>query len=167
MIAKLFPLDKNYILRQAQSAMLEQGIGLMKEEIIRSYVAYFNPLQLPESTYTTIITREEVPEASLSLLYAQLSGIYRLRFGSNQLELLFDGRSHFEKFQDDWTAALRLWMRQLGQDPAFIKSCLRLSFLYEHEQQAIWAENQAKRLINTFFEVKIIKRKGELKLLKA
>ena len=115
MIEKLFPLDKNYILRQAQTSLEEQLIDRMIFELKRSYTFLYNPLQLMDHTYAKILDTFEFPKDRVRLIYRQLCGIYRYRHGDNQLELLFDGRTHFEKFQEDWSEAFVGYIQQLGQ----------------------------------------------------
>ncbi len=44
MIQKLFPLDKNYILRQAQSVLEEELLDRMVVELKASYTQLYNPL---------------------------------------------------------------------------------------------------------------------------
>ena len=100
MIQKLFPLDKNYILRQAQTVMEEELLDQMVVELKASYTQLYNPLQLMDHTYRSILERNEFPRERIRVIYRQLCGIYRFRHGDNQLELLFDGRTHFEKFQE-------------------------------------------------------------------
>lgn len=164
MIQKLFPLDKNYILRQAQSAKEEELIGLMVTELKKSYTFLYNPLQIMDDTYFRIMNSTEFPVNRIKIIYRQLCGIYRYHNGNNQLEFLFDGRTHFEKFQDDWTLALINYLRQLGQHEQYIKTMLRMTVLYDTEPRALWAENNCKSFINHFFDLKIIKRQGELRL---
>jgi hypothetical protein len=164
MIQKLFPLDKNYILRQAQSVMEEELLDQMVVELKASYTQLYNPLQLMDQTYRLILERNEFPRERIRLIYRQLCGIYRYRHGDNQLELLFDGRTHFEKFQEDWTSSLLGYVRQLGQHEPYVKTLLRMTLLYDTESRAEWAENNCKAFINQFFELKVIKRQGELLL---
>jgi hypothetical protein len=164
MIQKLFPLDKNYILRQAQSVMEEELLDQMVVELKASYTQLYNPLQLMDQTYRLILERKEFPRERIRLIYRQLCGIYRYRHGDNQLELLFDGRTHFEKFQEDWTSSLLGYVRQLGQHEPYVKTLLRMTLLYDTESRAEWAENNCKAFINQFFELKVIKRQGELLL---
>jgi hypothetical protein len=164
MIQKLFPLDKNYILRQAQSQLEDDMIDLMVFELRKSYTQLYNPLMLMDKTYSQILDCFEFPKERTRLIYRQLCGIYRYKNRDNQLELLFDGRTHLEKFRDDWTAQLQLWCRELGQHEQYIKTLLRMTLLYDGEGRAAWAENHCKAFINQHFELKIVKRKGELKL---
>lgn len=162
MIGKLFPLDKNYILRQAQFALEDDLLDQMIYELRRSYTQLYNPLQLMDQTYFTILNTCEFPKDHIQLIYRQLCGIYRFQNRENQLELLFDGRSHFDKFKEDWEAEFIAWIKELGQHGQYIKSMLRMSLLFDTESRGLWAENHCKAFINHYFDLKIIKRQGEL-----
>jgi hypothetical protein len=164
MIQKLFLLDKNYILRQAQTSAEEEGIALMVAELKHAYTLLYNPLQLMDDTYVQILSTNAFPKDSITVIYRQLSGIYRYRFGSNQLEILFDGRTHLEKYREDWLDQLREWIRELGMQEPYVKTMLRMSLLYDTESRAVFAENRCKSLINDYFSLKIVKRKGDLVL---
>lgn len=166
MIQKLFPLDKNYILRQAQSVMEEEMLDLMVFELKRSYTQLYNPLMLMDPTFEIILDSHHFPKERLRMIYRQLCGVYRYKHGDNQLELLFDGRSHVQKFKEDWYHQLSFWLREMGQYEPFVKNMLRITLLYDTDTRADWSENQCKAFINHFFELKIVKRKGELKLMK-
>jgi hypothetical protein len=78
--------------------------------------------------------------------------------------LLFDGRTHLEKFQEDWSLQLIEWVHELGYHEQYVKTMLRMTLLFDTESRAEWSENHCKFFINEYFELKIIKRKGELKL---
>ena len=164
MIQKLFPLDKNYILRQAQSVLEEELIDRMIFELKRSYTSLYNPLQLMDTTYAQILDTFEFPRERARLIYRQLSGIYRYKHGDNQLEMLFDGRTHLEKFQEDWSAAFIAYVSELGVYEQYVKTMLRMTLLFDTESRAEWAENHCKALINQHFELKVVKRHGELRL---
>ncbi|MEB2776525.1 hypothetical protein SYJ56_14475 [Algoriphagus sp. D3-2-R+10] len=164
MIQKLFPLDKNYILRQAQSVLEEELIDRMVFELKRSYTSLYNPLQLMDETYAQILDTFEFPRERVRLIYRQLCGIYRYKHGDNQLEMLFDGRTHLEKFQEDWCAAFIVYVSQLGIYEQYVKTMLRMTLLFDTESRAEWAENHCKAFINSYFELKVIKRQGELRL---
>ncbi|SFT75904.1 hypothetical protein SAMN04489724_2062 [Algoriphagus locisalis] len=162
MIQKLFPLDKNYILRQAQSVLEEELIDRMVFELKRSYTALYNPLQLMDETYAQILDTFIFPRERVRLIYRQLCGIYRFKHGDNQLEMLFDGRTHLEKFQEDWSAAFLRYVRELGIYEQYVKTMLRMTLLFDTESRAEWAENHCKAFINQYFELKVVKRHGEL-----
>lgn len=164
MIEKLFPLDKNYILRQAQSSLEEKLIDTMVLELKRSYTILYNPLGLMDNTYSQIIDTLDFPKEWVKVIYHQLCGIYRVKYGSNQLELVFDGRSHLDKYKDDWALHFVSWVRELGQHESYVKTMLRMTVLFDSPSRANFSENRCKSFINDHFELKIIKRKGELKL---
>jgi hypothetical protein len=164
MIQKLFPLDKNYILRQAQSILEEQMLEVMVFELKKSYTQLYNPLMLMDETFGKILDSFEYPTDRLRMIYRQLCGIYRFKNKDNQLELLFDGRTHLEKFQEDWSLQLIQWVNELGYHEQYVKTMLRMTLLFDTESRAEWSENHCKFFINQYFELKIIKRKGELKL---
>lgn len=136
----------------------------MVAELKHSYTYLYNPLQLMDHTYSTILGTFEFPRERIRMIYRQLCGVYRFRHGDNQLELLFDGRSHFDKFKEDWEAGFISWVRELGQHEQYVKTLLRMTLLYDTESRAEWAENHCKAFINQYFELKVIKRQGELKL---
>ena len=164
MIQKLFPLDKNYILRQAQSMLEEELLDRMVFELKRSYTSLYNPLQLMDTTYAQILDTFDFPRDRARLIYRQLCGIYRYKHGDNQLEMLFDGRTHLEKFQEDWCAAFLVYVGELGCYEQYVKTMLRMTILFDTESRAEWAENHCKAFINQHFECKVVKRQGELHL---
>ncbi len=164
MIQKLFPLDKNYILRQAQSELEEELIDRMVFELKRSYTLLYNPLRLMDQTFIQILDTFTFPRERAKLIYRQLCGIYRYKHGDNQLEMLFDGRTHLDKFKEDWSAALVSYVQELGIYEQYVKTMLRMTLLYDTESRAEWAENHCKAFINQYFELKVVKRHGELKL---
>ncbi|EMS34569.1 hypothetical protein C943_03789 [Mariniradius saccharolyticus AK6] len=164
MIQKLFPLDKNYILRQAQSLLEERMLEMMVFELKRSYTQLYNPLMLMDEVFGKILDTYDYPTDRLRVIYRQLCGIYRYQHKNNQLELLFDGRTHLEKFQDDWVTQFSAWLRELGQHEQYVKTMLRMTILYDTDSRAEWAENHCKFFVNQYFDLKIIKRKGELRL---
>lgn len=164
MLQKLFPLDKNVIFRQAQYLLEEQMLELMVEELIEAYTIWYNPLELMDDTYLLILGHNPFPKNRIRIIYSQLCGIYRYQHASNQLELLFDGRTHLERYQDDWEKQFLKWLRTLGKHESYIKTMLRMTLLYDTESRAEFAENRCKRFINEYFGVRVIKRKGQLKI---
>ncbi|WP_268033508.1 hypothetical protein [Algoriphagus sp. PAP.12] len=164
MIEKLFPLDKNYILRQAQFVMEEELLEQMVYELKRSYTFLYNPLQLMDETYAKILDTNEYPVERIRMIYRQLCGVYRYKHGDNQLELLFDGRSHFDKFKEEWEKNFIRYIQDLGQHEQYVKTMLRMTILFDTESRAEWSENHCKAFINQYFDLKVVKRQGELKL---
>src|SRR5690606_31079499 len=120
--------------------------------------------QLMDTTYAQILDTFDFPRDRARLIYRQLSGIYRYKHGDNQLEMLFDGRTHLEKFQEDWSAAFIAYLRELGIYEQYVKTMLRMTILLQTESRAESAENHCQAFINQHFGCKVVKRQGELSL---
>ncbi len=164
MLQKLFPLDKNHIFRQAQSLLEERLLDLMVDELKIAYTMWYNPLGLMDDTYVQILNIRSFPKDRIRVIYEQLCGIYRYRYASNQLEFLFDGRSHLEKYQEEWEGQFLVWVKELGKQEAYVKTMLRMTLLFDTDSRAEFSENRCKSFINEYFGVKVIKRKGQLKI---
>lgn len=164
MLQKLFPLDKNIIFRQAQAALEDRLLDVMVMELKEAYRYWYNPLGLVDDTYAEILAKSKFPRERIKVIYEQLCGIYRYRYGSNQLEFIFDGKSHREKYEDDWSNHFVQWCRELGRHESYVKPMLRMTLLYDTESRAGFAENRCKGFINAYFGIKVIKRNGRLKI---
>ena len=164
MVEKLFPLDKNYLFRQAQADLEEELLELMVAELKNAYSLWYNPLGIMDDTSIRIFNEKEFPQNRITIIYAQLCGIYRYHYTDNQLELLFDGRSHLEKYREDWVQQFKIWTKVLGTHPRYVRPMLRMTVLFDTDSRAEFAENRCKSFINEHFGIKIIKRKGVLKI---
>ncbi|WP_026135533.1 hypothetical protein [Nafulsella turpanensis] len=163
MVQRFFKLDKNYILKEAQQSvrqeLLQQMVAFVKEEYLRQS----NPLGLIDDTVRTIQQAEEPSTRQLHDFYHILAGIYRYRHGSNQLELLFDGASHFEKYQQEWCSIFTEWYRQFCQKPGFIKAVLEVSVFYPKDRKGQLAEARMRAFLSQQFnDLRIHKRYGIL-----
>ena len=162
MIRKFFPLDKNYLLEEAQLAqqhpLLLSLIGKVKTEYNRRN----NPLGI-EDAFTRKIN-SYVPDAmeELSRFYLTLAGVYRFRFGDNQLEMLWDGESHLEKYTREWAATFDRWTTQLCAREQFAQAVLDLTVFRPKFGDVVFAENRMNFVMRDFFELKIHKSKGIL-----
>ena len=157
---KLFPLDKNYILKEAQIATELQLLNKLVQEVISSYLFYCNPLGLEDDTVLKIKNSRHFKTAMLKDFYEILAGIYRYKFGSNQLELLFDGKDHFVKYQEDWSETFMDWIRDFSKDENFLKAILEVTIFYPEERKALLAGNRLKAYISQHLYIKVYKYKG-------
>ena len=130
MIQKLFPLDKNYILKEAQLITKQSLLETLVKEVKKCYLFQCNPLGLVDDTVLKITRTDEYSLLLLEDFYEHLAGIYRFKFGANQLEFLFDGRTHFEKYQEDWTAAFIQWVALFCKEENFLKAVLEATILF-------------------------------------
>jgi hypothetical protein len=159
-IRKFFPLDKNYLLEEAQLSLREYLLFTLIEKAKLHYERHHNPLQLRDAFSLKI--RNYRPKNSKPLwgFYQSLAGIYRFKFGHNQLELLWDGRSHYEKYQLEWAEIFKQWTDQFCGREQFVQAVLDLTVFLPENRQAQLAENRMNFVMLHFFDLKIHKSRG-------
>jgi hypothetical protein len=157
---RFFPFDKNYLLQNAQVELKDSLMNQMVEIVKEIYLLRFNPLGLKDKSVEKILSTKEYHFDELSIFYDELAGYYRYRYSSNQLELLFDGRDHQEKYQDDWTMAFRSWIVEFSKSRNFLKAILETAIFFPDEKQSQLAYSRLKNYISDHFGVKIYKHKG-------
>lgn len=164
MIQKYFPLDKNYILEQAQLDHEERLIVYLIDFAKKFYLDQFNPLGLEDDTVKQIKAHKTEYTDRLVEFYRNLAGVYRYKHGNNQLEFLFDGKDHYDKYTADWVATYEEWLVDFCLRPNFLKAVLELTVFYPEGRKAELAENRMKAFIHQHFELKIYKYKGIVKM---
>jgi hypothetical protein len=159
-IRKFFPLDKNYLLEEAQLSLQNDLLTRLIERVKDEYELRHNPLGIIDS-YTERI-QKYIPGSTQSLhnFYQNLAGVYRYKFGNSQLEFVWDGRDHFEKYKIDWTETFDRWTKEFCQEELFLSAVLDLSVFLPDNQQTHLAENRMNHFILRQFELKINKSRG-------
>jgi hypothetical protein len=159
-IRKFFPLDKNYLLEEAQLALQDELLTQLIDTVRIQYELRHNPLGIVDSFSERI--QKYVPKnvKPLHIFYQNLAGVYRYKFGDSQLEFVWDGRDHFEKYKLDWTETFRKWTAQFCQQELFINAVLDLSVFLPDNRQAQLAENRMNHFILRQFDLKIHKSRG-------
>lgn len=156
----LFPQDKNYILKEVQAdkqtELLERLTLLVKNE----YLTRFNPLDLEDDTIRAIKGCKEFNIELLGSFYWELAGVFRYKAGSNQLEFLFSGKSHFDKYLDDWTETFELWIEDFLCSPYFIRAILEMTIISPGNRAAWLAKDRLKVYISQYFNLKVYKYRG-------
>lgn len=157
---RFFPFDKNYLLENAQMELKDSLMNQMVEIVKDIYLLRYNPLGLKDKSIEKILSTESYNFEDLSTFYDELAGLYRYKFSSNQLELLFDGRDHHDKYQEDWADALRNWIVELSKSKNFLKAVLETAIFYTDNKQSQLAYSRLKNYISEHFGIKIYKHKG-------
>jgi hypothetical protein len=157
---KLFKYDRNYILKDAQSKLQRRLLKLMIETVKDYYLKKYNPLGLEDDAILKIKHTNKYSLQHFDDFYWHLAGVYRYQNTENQLEILFDGTSHFEKFGHEWAQAFSQWIRDFCHKEAFIKAVLEASVFYSTDRKGYLAFSRLKNFLINHFEVKIYKRKG-------
>ena len=160
MVHRFFKFDKNYILKEAQEAVREELLQQMIAVVKRTYLVQNNPLGLVDDTVQIIQDSVHPSTRKLHDFYHILAGIYRFKHGSNQLELLFDGASHFEKYKKEWTQAFTDWYNLFCHKPTFIRAVLEVTVFYPKHRKGQLAEARMRAFLSQHFALRIHRRYG-------
>lgn len=165
MLRKFFPLDKNYILEEAQLALEKKLLHYLVDFVKIEYLLRSNPLGISDDT-TNKIQKHSCDDLShLHEFYLNLAGVYRFTYyHHNQLQFIFDGRSDAEKYQDEWETAFTKWIKEFCRHDNFIRSVLELTVFYPQDYTPQMVGLRMGAFITKFFEVKIDPRKGIMKV---
>lgn len=161
---RLFLLDKNYLLKEVQSNLKLELQGRLIDLVKEGYYTLFNPLRLPDVTTDQIDAFKPTHLSFFDELYDVLAGIYRYQLGDNQLELLFDGRSHYDMYMSDWPKAFDEYVNELCTKKNFVLAGLELSVFHDSSKRIELAQNRMKVSIFDHFGLRIYKYKGIQKL---
>lgn len=158
MVRKFFPLDKNYLLERVQlqeeHALLAQLMGIIKKQ----YVWRYNPLGLADALTEQVINYPNTDLSRLHPFYLNLAGVYRFKFGQNQLEFLWDGTDHTEQYQREWTAFFLKMVGQFSQQELFLRAVLDLTVFLPSAPPPELVENRMNHFLTQAFELKIHKK---------
>ena len=157
---KLFPRDKNYILKEVQHQASFRLLRILRNSVIDLYFEVYNPLRLLDDTTIAIENNAGAPVENLLPFYYELAGIYRYKFGDNQLEFLFDGSSHYEKYSKEWEETFIEWTSELGKHKPFIRAVLEATVLAHEDMRVELIHQRLKWMIAQVFDVKVYKYKG-------
>ncbi|HET8859375.1 hypothetical protein [Marivirga sp.] len=157
---RFFPFDKNYLLENAQMELKDSLMNQMVEIVKEIYLLRYNPLGLRDKSIEKITSTSQYNLEELSTFYDELAGFYRYKFSSNQLELLFDGRDHHQKYQDDWSDVLKTWVIEFSKSKHFLKAVLETAIFYPEDKQSQIAYSRLKNYMSEHFGIKIYKHKG-------
>jgi hypothetical protein len=163
-LRKFFPLDKNYVLEEAQLSLQSSLLDYLVDYVKVQYMLQYNSLGLVDDTVQRIEKHESKDFTKLNDLYVNLMGIFRFKhYHDNQLEFIFDGREPLERYQEEWTIEFKKWTRELCQHKNFIWGVLELTVFYPQEAEAKFIGDRLNVFVTQFFELKIHPQKGILK----
>jgi len=163
-LRKFFPLDKNYVLEEAQLSLENSLLEYLVDYVKVQYMLQYNSLGLVDETVQRIEQHPSKDFSKLRDLYVTLMGIFRFRYyHHNQLEFGFDSREPFDRYCEEWETAFRKWARELCRQKSFIWGVLELTVFYPKEAEAQFIGNRMNVFVSQFFELKIHPQKGILK----
>lgn len=155
-----FEKDKNVLLKTAQDQIFTHLAHRLVEITIHKYSIYFNPLGLVDDTFQQILDYQYENLEELEGIYENLCVAYRYKYGDNQLEIIWDGKSHEDKYKEEWGKTFDQWVDDLTENPGIIKGILQLTVFNEAKKNLNFVRNAIKGLINDYFEIKILKKNG-------
>jgi hypothetical protein len=164
MLRKYFPLDKNYILKEAQISLEKELLLLLVNTCKQTYLQRFNPLGIVDSSVAKILAHQEKEFPLLVEFYHHLAAIYRYTHGNNQLELLFDGTDHFTKYSQDWRTGFTSVIHTLLQNDHFLKAILESTVFFPTDRKAHLAANRLKAYMSQTLELKVTRHKGIMRV---
>lgn len=156
----IFPQDKNYILKEAQENTKTQLLNFLSETVRNTYLDKYNPLGLEDDTIIAIRNCKHPQVSNLESFYYELAAVYRYKIGSNQLEFIFSGKSHYDKYIDDWREAFEIWTEDFMDSPYFIRAVIQMTILGPNDRSASLAANRLKVYLSQYFNLKIYKYRG-------
>ncbi len=158
---KLFPSDKNYILKEVQVRTQQELLLWLIDHIKEYYELFYNPLGLVDDTIKTIRAAHFNNFNLFNEFYNHMAGIYRYKHGEVQLEFLFDGNSHYTKYKSEWKVTFMKWVTKLLANPVVMRAFLELTvFGVARPRQVALILHRIKGYVENHFGLKIYKYKG-------
>jgi hypothetical protein len=160
-VRKFFPRDKNYVLEQAQLSLKEPLIGYLTDFVKVEYMLRHNPLGLLDDTMLKIQSDKRSGVETLHEFYSGLAGVFRYKYyKDNQLEFLFDGRSDFEKYQEEWSIQYKQWIKEFCKQETFLRAILELTVFYPADYTPNMGGLRLSTFISKQFDLKIDPLRG-------
>jgi hypothetical protein len=163
-LRKFFPLDKNYILEEAQLSLKQTLLQHLVDYVKVEYLLKSNPLGIADDAALKIQEHTGTDFRHLEEFYLTVMGIFRYTYyGDNQLTFLFDGKDDFGKYQQEWTQQFKKWTKEFCKQHNFLRAVLDLTVFYPADSPMLMVDNRMNAFISQFFEVKIHPQKGILR----
>ncbi len=163
-LRKFFPLDKNYILEEAQLSLEQPLLQYLVDYVKVEYLLRHNPLGIKDEMADRISLHQQQDFRHLHEFYLNLMGIFRFRnYSDNQLTFMFDGGDDFKKYQLEWTDQFKRWTKEFCQHHNFLRAVLDLTIYYPVDSPVIMVDNRMNAFITQHFDIKIHPQKGIVK----
>jgi hypothetical protein len=160
LIRKFFPLDKNYLLEEVQLALQDHLLTQLIDQVKSEFEHRTNPLGLLDGFSLKIREYHCQNLKPLYNFYQNMAAVYRFKYSDNQLEFVWDGRDHQEKYGAEWTAAFKEWINEFCSQELFVQAVLDLTVFLPDNRHADLVENRMNNFMLRQFGVKLHKTKG-------
>ena len=164
MLRKFFPLDKNYVLEEAQLSLEQSLLDYLVDFVKVEYLLRSNPLGMMDAMATKIQQHDSKDFRHLHEFYINLMGVFRYKFyGDNQLQFSFEGKDAYTQYREEWTIQFKEWTKTFCKHHNFLRAVLDLTVFYPVDSPVLMVDNRMNAFISQFFEVKIHPQKGIVK----
>jgi hypothetical protein len=136
--------------------LLASGVALA----LSNYLRLHNPMEIRDTVVDRIENYNYQKSGVLDEFYLELAAIFRYFNHDNQLELLFDGRSHYDEFSKQWRYTWMQWIDTFSNQPTFLKAMLGATVFYPGNHGGTLISNRLKVFLNKHFNVKVYKYRG-------
>ena len=142
-----FSQDKNYLLKEAQQASREVLLEKWVLQSINAYMELHNPLGLIDDFVRSIMEVTNYKTDFLEKSFDFMAAAYRFLYSSNQLEFLWDGRSHLQKYQDEWATQFDHWIYGLSRIDNINRPVIRACVLKDDSSMLLMQRNFSKAIL--------------------
>ncbi|MFY0687595.1 MAG: hypothetical protein JXQ90_10550 [Cyclobacteriaceae bacterium] len=153
MLQQSFDHDRNYIVKQMQQDMQLDLSNLAIQRAVDNYLAYENPMGLIDDFVLQLQNIKQFNTDFLKEFYFTAASLFRFLYIDNQLEFVWDGRSQYEKYQDDWSNTFLSWIDKFHNTRSFSKIILKGAVLHQ-DQRTEFLQNSLIRILLSEFKVK-------------
>ena len=161
MLRKFFPLDKNYVLEEAQLSLESPLLQYLVDYVKVEYLLRSNPLGMMDAVAIKIQEHDRAEFRHLHEFYVKVMGVFRYKFyGDNQLAFIFEGKDAFRQYQEEWTSQFKMWTKGFCKHDNFLRAVLDLTVFYPADSPVLMVDNRMNAFISQYFEVKIHPQKG-------
>ena len=137
MYLKTFQKDRNYILRNVQYERRESLSRLIITQSIENYLCVENPLGIEDSFIKQLKKIRHYNIEFVYDFYKLASNIYRYSVNINQLEFIWDGSSHDQKYEQEWRYFLIRLIADLAHHKSFNRIIIKGAVVYGDQENSI------------------------------
>ncbi len=152
------------MLMEVQASQKDALLLELVDYVKNYYFLHYNPLGLIDDIILEIQKEKKVPMEAFDEFYHDIASIYRFRNGEVQLEFLFDGSSHFDKYKREWSDYFKQNVRAFCANKFFIKAVLDISVFHNYGHVAHLAGDRLKYFLSNFFDLKVYKYRGIMEI---
>ncbi len=124
------------------------------------YQKEHNPLGLVDDTIMAIRQSRRFPKDAFDVFYEHLAIIYRFHHGEVQLELLFDGSTHMDKYGQEWQEYFIKSVQSFCRNRFFLRAVLDIVVFNKNKRVPELAARRLQYFLTQYYAIKISRYRG-------